>query len=617
MSSNHPIYIPGMLRDYLAYGFSLLHCLCEIIDNAESAGASTIRLTFDVASMCIIISDNGNGMTRQQMIDALRHFKDSNPSVKHGRYGIGLKIAIAMLSKLLTKITFLTRSSGIKEPLQEEVDFPTIMENGTMPDINPRDISRSWVKIWEKHAINEDGTGTVIYIPCEEAVFHELLSMTSSSELKTSLRYQLGLTYQGYFKKGNKMTLCVREEEKTTVYDILHVDFLLFDKLPADDKMEIDMEIWQDPIQSHDTRAYFVNPFIKSTKKIKSNQMGYLSHVKNEFEAGTPPVHFQKLGLVKHRGAYVEDWIEEKKLFLESIGITVPGKGEAGRTQFNEDLCGIALVRNDKIISLFPPNKGVDGDTAGYKYTENAVYTVDYCPIMDDVDYSIGTITTLDDIFKTEVNKSRVDPRQIEKNVWLTSQYIHKKFATARYHKSPEYAELQEKQKAKKKEKREAAKAQNDVSSSSSSSIASSIASSSPSSPSSIVLSSSSSIASSSSSSSPTQTKKKPLIGSPPEEPLQQPISQPAAQPVPQAAVQNVPVERPVSSMIQVSGYMRHTEKSRKDEIVRLRFLKQMLNQLDLDEMEKSADITTNPTSTSTCRAADTLIDRLDEISIE
>ena len=612
MSSNRPIDIPGMLRGYLALGFCLLHCLCEIIDNAESAGASTIRLTFDVASMCIIISDNGNGMTRQQMIDALRHFKDSNPSVKHGRYGIGLKIAIAMLSKLLTKITFLTRSVGIEEPLQEEVDFPAIMASGTLPDINPRDISRSTYPIWKEHAIKEDGTGTVICIPCEETVFRELLSMTSSSELKTSVRYQLGLTYQGYFERKNKMFLRVGDKEEI---DILHVDFLLFDQLSADDKMEIDMEIWQDPIQSHDIRAYFVNPFIKATKSKKTNQMGYLSHGTDEFEAGTPPDHFQKLGPVKHRGAYVEDWIEEKRPFLESIGLTVPGKGEAGRTQFNEDLCGIALVRNKKIISVFPPNKGVDGDTAGYKYTENAVYTADYCPIMDDIDYSTGTIPTLDSIFKTQVNKSRVDPQQIEKNVWITSQYIHKKFATTRYHKSPEYAELQEKHKAKLKEKRAAAKAQNAVSSSpSSSSIASSIASSSPSS---IALSSSSSIASSSSSSSPTQTKKKPLIGSPPEEPLQQPISQPAAQPVPQAAVQNVPVERPVSSMIQVSGYMRHTDKSRKDEIARLRFLKQMLNQLDLDEMEKSADITTNPTSTSTCRAADTLIDRLDEMSIE
>ena len=613
MSSNRPIDIPGMLRGYLALGFCLLHCLCEIIDNAESAGASTIRLTFDVASMCIIISDNGNGMTRQQMIDALRHFKDSNPSVKHGRYGIGLKIAIAMLSKLLTKITFLTRSIGIEEPLQEEVDFPAIMASGTMPDINPRDISRSTYQIWKEHAINEDGTGTVIYIPCEENVFHELRSMTSSSELKTSLRYQLGLTYQGYFERKNKMFLRVGDKEEI---DILHVDFLLFDQLSADDKMEIDMDIWQDPIQSHDIRAYFVNPFIKETKNKKTNQLGYLSHDKTDFEAGSPPVHFQKLGPVKHRGAYLEDWIEEKRPFLESIGITVPGKGEAGRTQFNEDLCGIALVRNKKIISVFPPNKGVDGNTAGYKYTENAVYTVDYCPIMDDVDYSAGTIPTLDSIFKTQVNKSRVDPQQIEKNVWSTSQYIHKKFATNRYYKSPEYAESQAKVKASAREKREAAKLQNAAASSSSSSSVSPITSSS---------------SSSSASSSPTQTKKKPMIGSPQEVPLQHPISQSAAQPVsqpipqtavqpiPQSAVQNVLVERPVSSMIQVSGYMRHTEKSRKDEIARLRFLKQMLNQLDLDAMEKQAvnDITTNSTSTSTCRAADTLIDRLDEIYIE
>ena len=189
-----------------------------------------------------------------------------------------------MLSKLLTKITFLTRSDESDEPLQEEVNFPAIMSSGTMPDINPRDISRSTYPIWEEHSINEHGTGTVIYIPCEENVFHELYSMTSSSELKTSLRYQLGLTYQGYFKMGNEMTLCIGREEEIEEIDILHVDFLLFDQLSADDKMEINMEIWQDPSRSHDTRAYFVNPFIKATKSKKSNQLGYLSHDTKEFD---------------------------------------------------------------------------------------------------------------------------------------------------------------------------------------------------------------------------------------------------------------------------------------------------------------------------------------------
>ncbi|WP_368648866.1 ATP-binding protein [Castellaniella ginsengisoli] len=89
-------------------GYSLETAIADLIDNSISAGADRIDVICDVAcdDPCVIILDNGLGMTEGELLVAMRHGAE-NPK-RHrspkdlGRFGLGLKTASFSQCKSLT-----------------------------------------------------------------------------------------------------------------------------------------------------------------------------------------------------------------------------------------------------------------------------------------------------------------------------------------------------------------------------------------------------------------------------------------------------------------------------------------------------------------------------------
>ena len=80
-------------------GYSLETALADVIDNSITAGATEVRLLVDATSPDprIGILDNGSGMDRGQLLEAMR-LGSSNPRAKRpksdlGRFGLGMKTA--------------------------------------------------------------------------------------------------------------------------------------------------------------------------------------------------------------------------------------------------------------------------------------------------------------------------------------------------------------------------------------------------------------------------------------------------------------------------------------------------------------------------------------------
>lgn len=99
--------IEGM-RDF---GYTLETAMADVIDNSITAGASAIHILADTISEApwIAISDDGSGMRRDELIEAMRP-GSRNPLAERaaydlGRFGLGLKSASFSQCRMLTVIS--------------------------------------------------------------------------------------------------------------------------------------------------------------------------------------------------------------------------------------------------------------------------------------------------------------------------------------------------------------------------------------------------------------------------------------------------------------------------------------------------------------------------------
>src|SRR4051794_26832672 len=80
-------------------GYSLESALADVLDNSITAGATTIHIHVDTSTVDakIGVVDNGEGMSRSQLLEAMRlgsrHPRDVRASNDLGRFGLGLKTA--------------------------------------------------------------------------------------------------------------------------------------------------------------------------------------------------------------------------------------------------------------------------------------------------------------------------------------------------------------------------------------------------------------------------------------------------------------------------------------------------------------------------------------------
>ena len=104
-------------------GYTLETALADLIDNSISSGASTIHLLASTEPPRIGILDDGEGMTEEQLLEAMRPGSQSpleaRSSADLGRFGLGLKTASFSQCRRLTVIT---RRDGATFAAQWDLD---------------------------------------------------------------------------------------------------------------------------------------------------------------------------------------------------------------------------------------------------------------------------------------------------------------------------------------------------------------------------------------------------------------------------------------------------------------------------------------------------------------
>ena len=93
-----------LLSSLRSMGYTDETAISDIIDNSISSGASEIQIYFDWENQRIIIADNGNGMSSEELLNAME-IGSADPAVMRasedlGRFGMGMKTASFSIGKV-------------------------------------------------------------------------------------------------------------------------------------------------------------------------------------------------------------------------------------------------------------------------------------------------------------------------------------------------------------------------------------------------------------------------------------------------------------------------------------------------------------------------------------
>lgn len=145
-----------LLSSLRSVGYNEETAIADIIDNCISAQAHEIQIQFDWSKKRIVISDDGFGMSAEELIENMR-IGSSDPSKMRseddlGRFGMGMKTAAFSLGK---KLTVVTKSDSVVSNASWDLD--------QIPEIGWNLIIRDESEISEFSAqMGERGTIVVI-----------------------------------------------------------------------------------------------------------------------------------------------------------------------------------------------------------------------------------------------------------------------------------------------------------------------------------------------------------------------------------------------------------------------------------------------------------------------
>lgn len=145
------------LRDL---GYDFASAVADLVDNSIEANATVVHINVDFNGdeSCVRIADNGRGMTRDQLKEAMRYGTERDYANEDlGKFGLGLKTA--SLSQC-QKLSVVSRPDKKKNELSAfSWDLEHIEKENRWEIIRP---SKNAIKIITAHYLDEN-TGTVVY----------------------------------------------------------------------------------------------------------------------------------------------------------------------------------------------------------------------------------------------------------------------------------------------------------------------------------------------------------------------------------------------------------------------------------------------------------------------
>jgi hypothetical protein len=184
-------------------GYEFNTAVADIVDNSIAANASLIVLRLDAdfrGNIRLIIADNGDGMDRQGLINAMRYGSKAraNPA-SLGKYGLGLKTAS---TAFCTKLSVISRPDGTTEPLMATWDLYHVAKVNRWSLLLSDQVDKDSFELLQSTA--PDLAGTVVLWEQVDRLIKDYSNPSGKSAQKAlkakeeALRQHLAMVYQRF-----------------------------------------------------------------------------------------------------------------------------------------------------------------------------------------------------------------------------------------------------------------------------------------------------------------------------------------------------------------------------------------------------------------------------------
>ena len=138
-----PPFAPAMLDSMRAIGYSFEAALADIVDNSVAAGSTRIDIQFRPEPQpYVAVIDDGEGMTSDGLVDAMRHGGLGPHQVRSerdlGRFGLGMKTASLSQCRRLTVVT---RRDGVTSGARWDLDLIAQREDWVISVLDADDLA--------------------------------------------------------------------------------------------------------------------------------------------------------------------------------------------------------------------------------------------------------------------------------------------------------------------------------------------------------------------------------------------------------------------------------------------------------------------------------------------
>ena len=184
-------------------GYEFETAVADIVDNSIAANASLVHLLLaqDVTGQVrLLIADNGDGMDRQGLINAMQYGSKARPSAASlGKYGLGLKTASTAFCKRLSVIS---RANGAAPLLMATWDLYHVAKVNRWSLLLAEDCDEDGVRLLDSVAPGH--SGTVVLWENVDRLIKDYASPTGAHARKAlaskeeTLRQHLAMVYQRF-----------------------------------------------------------------------------------------------------------------------------------------------------------------------------------------------------------------------------------------------------------------------------------------------------------------------------------------------------------------------------------------------------------------------------------
>jgi hypothetical protein len=192
-------------------GYEFETAVADIVDNSIAANASHVQLWLAAdfrGNIRLIIADNGDGMNRDGLINAMQYGSKARPSAASlGKYGLGLKTASTAFCK---KLSVISRPDGNTAPLMATWDLYHVAKVNKWSLLLTADCDPEALEILD--AIAPGHSGTVVLWEQVDRLLKEYQDPAGAPARKAlkaredSLREHLAMVYQRFLDPDDNRT---------------------------------------------------------------------------------------------------------------------------------------------------------------------------------------------------------------------------------------------------------------------------------------------------------------------------------------------------------------------------------------------------------------------------